>query len=62
MSLQDVNFPLDVLGDEAGAPPELHEVDEFADAVDRVLELGGEHPWIDDHGQPTLPWFRLEVR
>ena len=59
---QDVDFPLDVLGDQAGTPAELHEIDEFADAVYRVFELGGEHSWIDDHREPTLPRFGLEVR
>src|SRR5262249_24796137 len=59
---QDVNLSLNVFGDQAGAPAELHEIDEFTDAVHRIFELAGEHSWVDDHRQSALPRFVLEVR
>jgi hypothetical protein len=55
-------FRLNVFGDQAGAPAELHEIHELANAVYRVLESAGEQPRIDDYSEPTPLWFGLEVR
>jgi hypothetical protein len=61
-AVQNVDLPLDVLGHQAGAPAELHEVHEFPDAAHGVLELTGEHPGIDHHREPTLSRLGIAVR
>jgi hypothetical protein len=60
--LQDRDLLLEILGDQRGAPPELHEIEELRAAFHYILEIPGGKAAVDHHGDAGRPWLLCSLR
>ena len=60
--LQDRNLLGKILGNQRGAPPELHEIEELRTALNDILKIPGRKATVDHHGDAGRPWLLCSLR